>query len=461
MVYCSLRGNVITGMKTLTASALALVLLVSGCGAGRERTEPETGSTKAIGHHLTYDPNVPVADGKKITVTFWSQLDQENIYRSMIEDYTALHPNVRIELSSSHFKDHFNKLIVALQSGIGPDMFHMHNSFDELLLPYMAPYPEEIFPREALLADFRQVESHIEDGRIRYIDTGHMTSSIYYNTVYWKEAGLTERDIPRTWDELRQVAKLLTAYDDEGQIVRAGFNPNGIGFSLFTAMNLQQGVPPFEGARPPVPVLETEASERSLRYLSGLYHEDRVADIRLPEFHESFGMGTSAMIYAWGWTRNWLEKYFPELEYDVFHIPTWTMEMPRYFDRSNGESSMGVNERAADEHKAVAFDIIKFFLVKDEYLVEMSRQFGVAPSKLRLAESPSLRNDRLLATFYSVLDRTLHVGTLPDFYETTLASTLIDPVVIDRVPIKPALADTAARLAGLFAQQHQAADARR
>ena len=37
-----------------------------------------------------------------------------------------------------------------------------------------------------------------------------MTGSVYYNKDMWEAAGLTEADIPKTWDEMREVAKKLT-----------------------------------------------------------------------------------------------------------------------------------------------------------------------------------------------------------------------------------------------------------
>ena len=37
--------------------------------------------------------------------------------------------------------------------------------------------------------------------RVYTIPVGDMTGAIFYNKEMWKEAGLTEADIPQTWDE--------------------------------------------------------------------------------------------------------------------------------------------------------------------------------------------------------------------------------------------------------------------
>ena len=42
---------------------------------------------------------------------------------------------------------------------------------------------------------------------------GYAPTSVWYNTDMWKAAGLTDKDIPTTWDQLLEVAKKLTKSD--------------------------------------------------------------------------------------------------------------------------------------------------------------------------------------------------------------------------------------------------------
>ncbi|MCQ4928215.1 extracellular solute-binding protein, partial [Veillonella parvula] len=65
-------------------------------------------------------------------------------------------------------------------------------------------------PVEDLEQDFNGVSAHVIDVKVYYIDYGMMTGSVYYNKEMWKEAGLTDDDIPKTWDEMIEVAKKLT-----------------------------------------------------------------------------------------------------------------------------------------------------------------------------------------------------------------------------------------------------------
>ena len=48
---------------------------------------------------------------------------------------------------------------------------------------------------------------------------------VYYNKDLWAQAGLTEADIPTTWDELKQVSGTLTTYNQAGGMVNLGMDP--------------------------------------------------------------------------------------------------------------------------------------------------------------------------------------------------------------------------------------------
>lgn len=444
--------------KSVALLGIASLLFLASCAPRSPAAEAQARRGIArdpslIGDNLTYDPRAPINGRAKISITFWTQVEQEPVFRELIDDYTAIHPNVSVQLLSSGFNDHFNRLKIALGSGIGPDLFHVHNSYVESLLPYMEHYPNTIMPLEELTKDFRQVASHIVFGsKVYFIDTGLMTSCIYYNKAMWKEAGLGEADFPATWADLRKIAKRLTRYDSGGKVRRSGFNPNGMGSSLLLAQGLQQGQRLFAGDAPNRPLLDTAASAAAMAYLRDLYRIDRSADVRLPPSHESFGIGSSAMIYAWGWTNTWLKHNYPDLDFGVFPTPSWTAGTPPAYDRNNGESSMGVNIASPKDRQAVAFDLIKFFLASKKYLVEMSLAFGVAPSKYSLDGEAALKGDPLLGTFAKTLDRTEWPGPLPSFYEEIISSDIVDAVVLDGKDIRSSLAAAEKRLIPLFRQ---------
>lgn len=75
------------------------------------------------------------------------------------------------------------------------------------------------------------------DGEIYFIDTGLMTSVIYYNVDIWKEVGFIECDLLWIWEELCEIVKWFMVCDVFGKIMCVGFNFNGIGMLFFIVMN--------------------------------------------------------------------------------------------------------------------------------------------------------------------------------------------------------------------------------
>lgn len=87
----------------------------------------------------------------------------------------------------------------------------------------MEPYD---IPVDELEADYSTAYTHVIDGKIYYAGFGIMSGAIYYNTDMWAEAGLTDSDVPETWEDFREVAKELTIRDGD-KLTQAGFNING------------------------------------------------------------------------------------------------------------------------------------------------------------------------------------------------------------------------------------------
>lgn len=414
---------------------ITLILLV-GCAVKKDYIS-EVNNNPVIGSALKYDPSIPINNGDPISIIFWTQVDYEDIYRTLIDDYMEIHPNVYIELIPASFKDHFSKLQAAMTAGIGPDLFHMHNSYTDILLKHMEPYPNESLPCEILIEDFSNVTQHIINGYIYFIDTGFMTSSIFYNKKIWKEMELTESDCPKTWEELKILAKKLTIRNNNGKMIQSGFNINGQGFELYTSMNLQKGQSMFSTENKKTPILETDKSIKTLEFIKSLYSDTGVSEINFPLSHESFGTGNSAMIYSWGWTMNWLKRNSPKTDFGTFPTPTWAnYKTPLIIDRNNRESSMAVSKYSSREKKVAAFDLIKYFLASNSYLLDINIQLGTIPSKKGLKKLLSEANDEVFHSFISVMNKTVWPGVYPEVYESDIVNYLIDPVIIDKKPIK-------------------------
>lgn len=408
--------------KRVIAAALAAMMAVTGlAGCGGSGTGKEEAKknievpTEPFGDTIKYDPSVEINGGKDITVELW-EWGSDELFQEIIDGYTAIHPNVTINLVNNPWEDYWTKLPLALDGENGPAIFSVHNSYHENLINYMAPLE---IPLEDLQADFTGVDAHVIDGEVYYIDYGMMTGSVYYNKDMWEAAGLTEADIPKTWDEMREVAKKLTIKEGD-TIIQAGLNFNDdFHQNYLLGLNYQLGENLFEedGVTPKV---NSDAMKQVMQMLVDMYEVDGIGSKDFGEKGaDSFGQGQSAMVIQWGHYYNTLQTTWSDINFGVFEIPTFDGN-PYAYNRYNGESTFGVNKNAPEDQQAVAQDFIKYFLANDDAQVAFNLAMSTFPAKKSLADNEKILENPSLKVLAEHIDHYIWPGPMPATMETSL-----------------------------------------
>lgn len=408
--------------KRVIAAALAAMMAVTGlAGCGGSGTGKEEAKknievpTEPFGDTIKYDPSVEINGGKDITVELW-EWGSDELFQEIIDGYTAIHPNVTINLVNNPWEDYWTKLPLALDGENGPAIFNIHNSYHENLINYMAPLE---IPLEDLQADFTGVDAHVIDGEVYYIDYGMMTGSVYYNKDMWEAAGLTEADIPKTWDEMREVAKKLTIKEGD-TIIQAGLNFNDdFHQNYLLGLNYQLGENLFEedGVTPKV---NSDAMKQVMQMLVDMYEVDGIGSKDFGEKDaDSFGQGQSAMVIQWGHYYNTLQTTWSDINFGVFEIPTFDGN-PYAYNRYNGESTFGVNKNAPEDQQAVAQDFIKYFLANDDAQVAFNLAMSTFPAKKSLADNEKILENPSLKVLAEHIDHYIWPGPMPATMETSL-----------------------------------------
>lgn len=408
--------------KRVIVAALAAMMAVTGLagcgGSGTGKKEAKKNievPTEPFGDTIKYDPSVEINDGKDITVELW-EWGSDELFQEIIDGYTAIHPNVTINLVNNPWEDYWTKLPLALDGENGPAIFNIHNSYHENLINYMAPLE---IPLEDLQADFTGVDAHVIDGEVYYIDYGMMTGSVYYNKDMWEAAGLTEADIPKTWDEMREVAKKLTIKEGD-TIIQAGLNFNDdFHQNYLLGLNYQLGENLFEedGVTPKV---NSDAMKQVMQMLVDMYEVDGIGSKDFGEKGaDSFGQGQSAMVIQWGHYYNTLQTTWSDINFGVFEIPTFDGN-PYAYNRYNGESTFGVNKNAPEDQQAVAQDFIKYFLANDDAQVAFNLAMSTFPAKKSLADNEKILENPSLKVLAEHIDHYIWPGPMPATMETSL-----------------------------------------
>ncbi|MBL8160533.1 MAG: extracellular solute-binding protein, partial [Anaerolineae bacterium] len=171
------------------------------------------------------------AQGDEITLVMWSpncdvECEQVNTPDWMERFRQEVNGKVNFQLSGAPWGDYWTRLPLALAGGTGPDMYFFHGNWMQQFVDggLVQAWPEE---RVAQLREkLDGIDTNLINGSLYAYDEGFDTTVIYYGKKAWADAGLTDADIPKTWDELISLANRLTIRDASGAITRAGFDAN-------------------------------------------------------------------------------------------------------------------------------------------------------------------------------------------------------------------------------------------
>ena len=400
-------------LSRLISTVLALVMLFTVASASAE-------ASAILGSKIQYDTSKAINNGEDIEIEFWYWTGASDLFKSVVNQYTAIHPNVKITLVENPYDDYWTKLPLALQGSNGPAIFNVHNSHHENLINYLAPYD---IPVEDLEEDFVGVSAHVIDGKVYYTDYGMMTATMYYNKAMWSAAGLTEADIPATWDQFREVAKKLTIRDEKGDLIQAGFSFNGGAQGDVLGMQYQYGQNLFtEDGRV---TFNNDAIKAVVQRMKDIYEVDGSGDYNFGNNSgDNFGQGMIAMYLGWGFMHGLFQALWPETEFGSFEIPTPTEDVPYAYHRYNGESTFGINKNAPADQQAVAQDIVRFFLANDQLQKEFVLANSIFPAKKSLANDSDILSVSSIAVLANHIDRYIWPGPMPSAVENNMKIAL-------------------------------------
>ncbi|HEY0217646.1 MAG TPA: extracellular solute-binding protein [Cellulomonas sp.] len=212
------------------------------------------------------------------------------------------------------------------------------------------------------------VEQFTYDDQLVCAPKDFSTLGLVISTAAWQAAGLTDADVPTTWDQLTDVAGRLTT---DGQV--------GLGFSGEYA---RVGVFLAQAGGTMTNADGTEATVDSAENLAGLTYVQQLlasgsaayaADLGTGWGGEAFGTGAAAMTIEGNWITGAMSADYPDVDYQVVPLPAGP----------GGEGTLqftncwGVAADSANQSDAV--DLVQYLTGTDQQLA-FSKAFGVMPS---------------------------------------------------------------------------------
>lgn len=340
------------------ASALALAACSGSTSAGSS-TGSQTGGSSG-------------GTGGSLTVLIGSSGDAET--KAVQDAVAAWSKTSGVDATVQAASDLNQELSQGFASGQPADVFYTGSDVFQGYAAngYLDPYADKLSNIDDFYPSLKDAFTY--DGKVYCAPKDFSTLALVINTDDWTAAGLTDADIPTTWDQLATVAKKLTTSGRVG----LGFGGEYARIGVFMA---QAGgtLVSSDGTKA---TADSDANVQALTYVKeNLAAKDFAfaADLGTGWGGEAFGTNKAAMTIEGNWITGAMTNDYPDVKYKVVPLPA-------------GPSGKGTLEftncwgiAADSQNKQSAVDLVQYLTQTDQQLA-FAKAFGVMPSVASAAD---------------------------------------------------------------------------
>jgi multiple sugar transport system substrate-binding protein len=345
--------------RAALAAAAALTLLTAACGGG-SGFDDEGGS----GEEASDGPAT-------IEILIGSSGDAETDAVTAAAEAWAEESGNEVEVIAA--TDLNQQLSQGFAANEPPDVFYLSSdTFTEYaangsLLPYAGDLEnaDDFYPNLA--------EAFTYEDEFYCAPKDFSTLGLVINTAAWEAAGLTDDDVPTTWDELRTVAGTLTTGGQAGLVTSTEYQRLGAFMAAAGGSLVTDGEA----------TADSEGNVEGLEYVKSMLEEgswQTTQEVGAGWGGEAFGTAKAAMTVEGNWIAGALSADFPDVQYQVAPLP----EGPDGPATLSFTNCWGI---AADSPDAEAAQDLVGFLTSADQQMEFARAFGVMPSVQSAADA--------------------------------------------------------------------------
>ena len=405
--------------KRLTALFLAGLMTLSaiGCGSGQTQTQtPDTSAPAETGSDAAdasgTESEAP-ASGEQTTIEMWYHIspDQATVLLGMIDEFQTLHPDIKVETQSVAFAEIKKQLSIGVAANQLPDVT-LCDTVDNVSFAAMGAAVDITEEVEA----WGEIDNYFDAPRAsavyedKYYGVPYYSNclAIMYNKDIFDEMGLAYPTSDWTWDEFKDLVAKTTTPDHYG-----------LTMSLIKSEEGTFNVLPFicqAGAN--WDSLDSDGAKEALTmindfYQNGYMSKQLISMTQADMCASLFATGKSAMMVAGSWLNTNIQNENPDLNYDVVLFPT----------NKAATSLIGGGNimMMKDEHKAAAWELMKFLSSKENSLKYCEDAGYISPRTDAVAESTVWQNDPILSVYTQQLAEAMPRGPHPKWPEISSA----------------------------------------
>jgi arabinosaccharide transport system substrate-binding protein len=438
---------------------VALGLLAAACsgggGGGADGSEAASGAPaeEVVETVMEPDPDDP---GENIELEFWTFVpNHADFMIAQAEAFNAQNDqfNILLNATSSDFEAMHDRLLVALQSGVGgPDIVDIEIQRFATFLRGQVP----LHPLNDVVDEYRAdlVEERLAPYQADGVEYGidyHLGAFVmYYNTEIMEEAGV-DPDSIETWDDYveagRQVVEntdaLMTVVETQSR------------FSVLGPM-LQNGGGTYNENNELI--LDSPENAEAVQMVADMVTEHEIAEpptngnVHDPGFFAAFNEGQYASIWMPQWYMIRFKDQMPDTEGKLLVRPLPVFEEGGNVSTMGGGTGTAITNQIDDAHVEVAKEFLGFAKLTYDAQVKIWTDLGFDPFRNDVYEDPALAepdpwfsDEPVMANLVEMFDNLAPEYTGPRYPEAIqqLNENVAFRVVEEGVPAEEALAQAA------------------
>ncbi len=364
-------------------------------------------------------------------IEFWTFQDLHiQFYEKMAEKWNAAHPDEPIRLTSTAYPydDMHNKLLIALQSGVGaPDLVDIElGKYANFLRGdiQLLPLNDVIEPELPNIVKAR-VDIYSKDGAYYGICFHVGAAVIYYNAELCEQAGIDWKNI-KTWNDFYEAGKKFkAAFPDKYWTSVETRDP----WNMWPMLSSQGGDLLDADGKPNI---NSPQMVRVLEFNRKLLDEG-IATIAPGDFHHAeefwalMNSGGVASLSMPMWYMGRFTDHMPDLagKIAIAPLPVWEVGQPRSVGMGGTGTSVVKTSKVADPAKR----FLAFAKLSKEGNIEVWNMMGFDPIRTEVWALPEVTNaknkfsDYFVTTPFDVLNQ-IRSEILPVNVSNALAVTM-------------------------------------
>lgn len=376
--------------KVLTV-LLTIVMLAISLAACATPAQTETSPSTNV---QTSAPTTGPVSAKPVDIEFWTFQDLHvKFYENMAAKWNEENPNEPINLIPTvyPFDDMHNKLLIALQSGVGaPDLVDIElGKYANFLKGdiQLVPINDIVEPELKNIVKAR-VDIYSKDGNYYGICFHVGAAVIYYNTELCDKAGIDWKNI-KTWDEYYEAGKKLKAAlpDKYWESVESSDI-----WHMWPMLSSQGGDMLTKDGKPDI---NSPQMVKVLQYNRKMLDEG-IAAVAPGNFHHSeefyalMNSGAIGSIVMPMWYMDRFTDHMPDLskKIAIAPLPVWQAGQPR----SVGMGGTGTSITKQCKNPEIVKKFLAFCKLSREGTVEIWNELGFDPIRTEDWSLPEVMN---------------------------------------------------------------------